>query len=87
MLAIEHLNKRLAEAPGENLFSRAFALISGASSPAPTAPIVHRLPIKFYLHPTLVADMAFAKRVLPKYVRDMNVVLAKNTGWELLLHH
>jgi hypothetical protein len=35
---------------------------------------------KFYLDPSLVTDMQFAKLVLPKYVDDMNYILAKNTN-------
>lgn len=35
---------------------------------------------KFYLHPALVPDMQFAKTQLPKYVADMNAILAKNTN-------
>ena len=40
-------------------------------------------PFKFYLDPTLVPDMDFAKVVLPKYVADMNAILAKNTNRQL----
>lgn len=36
--------------------------------------------IKFYFDPALVPDMEFAKAVLPKYVSDMNTILAKNTN-------
>lgn len=36
--------------------------------------------IKFYLDPALVPDMSLAKSVLPKYVADMNAILAKNTS-------
>jgi S-layer family protein len=35
---------------------------------------------KFYLDPILVPDIDFAKTVLPKYINDMNVILAKNTN-------
>ena len=45
--------------------------------------VVHEQVIKFYLDPALVTDMNFAKAVLPKYVADMNVVLAKNTNRRL----
>lgn len=38
---------------------------------------------KFYLHPALVPDMQFAKTQLPKYVADMNAILAKNTTRQL----
>ena len=38
---------------------------------------------KFYLDPALAPDMAFAKAVLPKYIADMNTVLAKNTNRQL----
>jgi S-layer homology domain len=38
---------------------------------------------KFYLDPALVSDTDFAKLVLPKYVADMNVILAKNTNRQL----
>jgi hypothetical protein len=38
---------------------------------------------KFYLHPTLVPDMQFAKTQLAKYVQDMNAILAKNTTRQL----
>lgn len=40
--------------------------------------------IKFYLEPALVTDMEFAKMVLPKYVQDMNTILAKNTNRQLI---
>jgi len=40
--------------------------------------------IKFYLDPVLVTNLEFAKTVLPKYVADMNTVLAKNTDRVLL---
>ncbi|MEO6513877.1 MAG: Ig-like domain-containing protein [Candidatus Saccharimonadales bacterium] len=39
--------------------------------------------IKFYIDPSLVPDMDFAKQVLPKYVQDMNAILAKNTNRHL----
>ncbi len=39
---------------------------------------------KFYLDPALAPDMAFAKAVLPKYVSDMNTILAKNTNRRLV---
>lgn len=40
--------------------------------------------LKFYLEPALVTDMEFAKMVLPKYVEDMNTILAKNTNRRLV---
>jgi hypothetical protein len=39
---------------------------------------------KFYLDPALVPDLEFAKTVLPQYVADMNVILAKNTNRQLV---
>ena len=39
---------------------------------------------KFYLDPALVPDLDFAKTVLPQYVADMNVILAKNTNRQLV---
>lgn len=39
--------------------------------------------IKFYIDPNLAPDMDFARTVLPKYVADMNTVLAKNTRRQL----
>ncbi len=39
--------------------------------------------LKFYLDPALIPDMAFARSVLPKYVSDMNAILAKNTRLQL----
>jgi len=39
---------------------------------------------KIYIDPSLVSDIQFAKQVLPKYVQDMNAVLAKNTNRELI---
>jgi hypothetical protein len=39
--------------------------------------------IKFYLDPTLVQNMNTAKSILPKYVEDMNTILAKNTSRRL----
>ena len=41
-------------------------------------------PFKFYLDPALVPDMDFAKTVLPKYIADMNFILAKNTDRQLI---
>ena len=38
---------------------------------------------KFYLDPTLVPNMDFAKTVLSKYIADMNIILAKNTDRHL----
>lgn len=38
---------------------------------------------KFYIDPSLVPDINFAKQVLPKYVADMNYILAKNTSRQL----
>lgn len=40
--------------------------------------------MKFYLDPTLVPDMNFAKEVLPKYVEDMNYMLSVNTNRQLM---
>jgi len=45
---------------------------------------VHEQVLKFYLDPTLVPDLNFAKAVLPKYVADMNVILSKNTSRRLI---
>jgi hypothetical protein len=42
--------------------------------------------LKFYLQPTLVPDLDFAKAVLPKYVEDMNTILAKNTSCRLVFN-
>ncbi|GEM_PF-2903620 len=53
--------------------------------PAPAqAASLEEHPIKFYLDPALVPDMAFARAVLPKYVADMNTILAHNTGLRLV---
>ncbi|MCX6035758.1 MAG: hypothetical protein NTV38_12410, partial [Chloroflexi bacterium] len=41
---------------------------------------------KFYLDPALVPNMDFAKSVLPKYVEDMNTILAKNTNRRLVFN-
>lgn len=41
---------------------------------------------KFYLDPALVPDMEFAKAMLPKYVADMNTILAKNTSRRLVFN-
>jgi hypothetical protein len=41
---------------------------------------------KFYLDPVLVPNMDFAKAVLPKYVEDMNTILAKNTNRRLVFN-
>ncbi len=54
-----------------------FALFDSATPGPSTATVTHTL--KFYIHPDLVPDMNFAKAVLPKYVSDMNYILAKNT--------
>lgn len=53
-----------------------------ASGQDETSPLKTHI-IKFYLDPTLSADMDFAKQVLPKYVDDMNFILAKNTNRRL----
>lgn len=50
-----------------------------AAAPADTTALKMHV-IKFYFDPALVPDMAFAKSVLPKYVADMNSILAKNTS-------
>jgi hypothetical protein len=42
--------------------------------------------LKFYLDPALVSNMGFAKSVLPKYVEDMNTILAKNTDRRLVFN-
>lgn len=39
--------------------------------------------LKFYFDPVLVPEMIFAKTVLPKYVEDLNAILAKNTSRRL----
>jgi len=46
--------------------------------------IVQEQVFKFYLDPALVPDLEFAKTVLPKYVDDINTILAKNTARRLL---
>jgi len=48
--------------------------------------VVNEQVIKFYLEPALVPDMNFAKTVLPKYVADMNTILAKNTDRRLVFN-
>jgi hypothetical protein len=57
---------------------------SAASLPAGEQPAIRKHVIKFYLDPALVTDMNFATQVLPKYVQDMNVILAKNTNRQLV---
>ena len=53
------------------------------AAPAAQSPLKeHHL--KFYLDPALVPDPAFARTVLPKYVADMNLILAKNTDRRLV---
>ena len=42
--------------------------------------------LKFYLQPNLVHNKEFAKKVLPKYVDDMNHILQKNTNVQLLFN-
>lgn len=39
--------------------------------------LVH--PLRFFVHPQVAPDAAFARSVLPKYVADLNQILAKNT--------
>jgi hypothetical protein len=41
---------------------------------------------KFYLDPALVPNMDFAKAALPKYIEDMNTILAKNTNRRLVFN-
>ena len=73
------------------LFAVAFAVfVAALPSPAfarsagePASAKVHVF--KFYLDPSLAPDIAFAKAVLPKYVADMNTILAKNTNRRLAL--
>jgi hypothetical protein len=57
------------------------ALAHSASEPASVK--VHTF--EFYLDPSLVPDLDFAKAVLPKYIADMNTILAKNTDRRLVL--
>ena len=40
--------------------------------------------IKFFIDPAIMPDIDFARAVLPKYVADMNAVLAKNTRRRLV---
>ena len=40
-------------------------------------------PFRFYFDPGLITDIDFAEAVLPKYIADMNRVLAKNTNRQL----
>ena len=54
-----------------------------AASPSAAPPIKQHI-IKFYLDPALVPDLEFAKTVLPKYVSDLNIILAKNTNRQLV---
>jgi hypothetical protein len=70
------------------MFVLAFVLLfAGLPAPALAAPAdelsvkVH--PFQFYFDPSLVTDIDFAQAVLPKYVADMNRVLAKNTSRQL----
>jgi hypothetical protein len=49
---------------------------------APAAVPAHA--IKFYLDPKLVPDPGFAEQALAKYVEDINFVLQKNTGRQLV---
>lgn len=55
-----------------------------AASPAQTG--IEEMVFKFYLDPALVPNMDFAKAVLPKYVADMNTILAKNTNRRLVFN-
>lgn len=59
------------------LLSAGLAVSAVAADAGPGPLAVHTL--KFYLHPSLVTDAAFARTMLPKYVADMNHILAKNT--------
>jgi hypothetical protein len=67
-------------------FTLVFTLCIGAiwtpvqAAPSAATSPVEYLVFKFYLDPALVPDMGFAKMVLPKYVLDMNAILAKNTN-------
>lgn len=63
-------------------FRRAFAivvgcLVAGACRGDAGPERVH--PLRFFLHPRVVPDVAFAKTVLPRYVADLNRILSKNT--------
>jgi hypothetical protein len=42
--------------------------------------------LKFYFNSNLTIDINFAKTVLPKYVEDMNIILAKNTNREFIFN-
>jgi len=42
--------------------------------------------LKFYLDPNLAPNIEFAKKVLPKYVEDMNYILQKNTNLKLIFN-
>ena len=59
----------------------AFALSSQAESTT-----LKEHTFKFYLDPTLVPDINFAKTVLAKYVNDMNIILTKNTSRRLVFN-
>lgn len=47
---------------------------------------IKEMVFKFYFDPALVPDMDFAKVVLPKYIEDMNRILAKNTNRQLVFN-
>ena len=47
---------------------------------------IKEMVFKFYFDPALVPNMDFAKAVLPKYIEDMNSVLAKNTNRRLVFN-
>ncbi len=64
-------------------FSASYARVEAASSTDDPSPFKEHV-IKFYLDPAIVPDTDFAKSVLPKYVADMNAILAKNTNRRLL---
>ncbi len=65
------------------LFIVSTAAPARAASTTDTVPTQYHH-FKFYLDPALLTDMGFAQAVLPKYVADMNTVLAKNTSLQLV---
>jgi hypothetical protein len=82
----------MASKPFSRLFLFAIALaFAGIPVPVRAQPAnelsaarIHTF--KFYLDPALVPNMDFAKAVLPKYIADMNTILAKNTDRQLVLN-
>jgi hypothetical protein len=59
---------------------------ASAASSVPPQTTIREHVFKFYLDPSLTPDVVFAQTNLPKYIADMNAILAKNTNRRLVFN-